>query len=128
VTDDQRTSATDLTVDLENLHREEVFTDLRAASIRRLTPVKGDGSTDSKRDVVYIGETNIMTQMGPLPVQFPIEADSLADAFKQFPEGVKAAVERLSSVRRTAGHGWRHGRSRRATRLGENSARQMRTP
>ena len=95
MTDDKRTSATELTVDLENLHREEVFTDLRAASVRRLTPVKGDGSTDSGRDVVYIGETNIMTQMGPLPVQFPIEADSLADAFKQFPEGVKAAVERL---------------------------------
>jgi hypothetical protein len=96
VTEEKRTSAAELTVDMENLHREEVFTDLRAASIRRLTPVKGDGSTDTKRDVVYIGETNIMTQMGPLPVQFPIEADSLEDAFKQFPEGVKGAVERLN--------------------------------
>ena len=96
MTDEKRTSAAELTVDTENLHREEVFTDLRAASIRRLTPVKADGSTDSGRDVVYIGETNIMTQMGPLPVQFPIEAKSLDDAFNQVAEGVKGAVERLN--------------------------------
>jgi len=37
-----------------------------------------------------------MTQMGPLPVQFPIEAKSLDDAFNQFAEGVKGAVERLN--------------------------------
>lgn len=96
MTDEKRTSAAELTVDMDNLHREEVFTDLRAASIRRLTPVKADGSTDNARDVVYIGETNIMTQMGPLPVQFPIEAKSLDDAFGQFAEGVKEAVERLN--------------------------------
>ena len=89
-------SATEITVDVDNLHREEQFTDLHAASIRRLTPVKGDGSPDSGRDVIYIGETNLMTQMGPLPVQFPIEAKSLDDAFSQFPEGVAEAVERLN--------------------------------
>jgi hypothetical protein len=96
VTDQRSTSAADITVDTDNLHREEVFTDLHAASIRRLTPVKADGSTDSGRDVIYIGETNLMTQMGPLPVQFPIEAKSLDDAFNQFAEGVKGAVERLN--------------------------------
>ena len=94
---DQRSaSAAEITVDTDNLHQEEVFTDLHAASIRRLTPVKADGSPDSGRDVIYIGETNLMTQMGPLPVQFPIEATSLDDAFSQFAEGVKAAVERLN--------------------------------
>lgn len=96
MTDEKQTTAGELSVDTENLHREEVFTDLRAASIRRLTPVKADGSTDSGRDVMYIGETNLMTQMGPLPVQFPIEATSLKDAFEKFPEGVKEAVERLN--------------------------------
>ncbi len=96
MTDQQGTSAAEITVDTDNLHREEVFTDLHAASIRRLTPVKADGSTDSGRDVIYIGETNLMTQMGPLPVQFPIEAKSLGDAFNQFAEGVKGAVERLN--------------------------------
>ena len=89
-------SAAEITVDVENLHREEVFSDLQAASVRRLTPVKADGSTDNSRDVIYIGETNLMTQMGPLPVQFPIEAKSLDDAFSQFAEGVKGAIERLN--------------------------------
>ena len=37
-----------------------------------------------------------MTQMGPIPVQFPIEADSLEAAFGLFPEGIKAAVEKLN--------------------------------
>jgi hypothetical protein len=96
VTEQQGTSAAEISVDTDNLHREEVFTDLHAASIRRLTPVKADGSADSGRDVLYIGETNLMTQMGPLPVQFPIEAKSLGDAFNQFAEGVKGAVERLN--------------------------------
>ena len=96
MTDQQGMSAAEISVDTDNLHREEVFTDLHAASIRRLTPVKADGGTDSGRDVIYIGETNLMTQMGPLPVQFPIEAKSLDDAFNQFAEGVKGAVERLN--------------------------------
>ena len=88
--------AGEITVDKDNLHLEEVFTDLRAASVRRLTPVKADGSRDPAREVMYIGETNLMTQMGPLPVQFAIEADSLDDAFSQFAEGVKGAIERLN--------------------------------
>ena len=96
MTDQRSTSAAEITVDTDNLHREEVFTDLRAASIRRLTPVKADGSPDRGRDVMYIGETNLMTQMGPLPVQFPIAAKSLDDAFNQFTDGVKGAVERLN--------------------------------
>lgn len=86
----------ELNVDLENLHREEVFTDLRAASVRRLTPVKADGERDKGRPITYIGETTLVTQLGPLPVQFAIEADSLTEAFQQFPEGVREAVERLN--------------------------------
>jgi len=96
VTDQSSTGAPEITVDTSNLHREEVFTDLHAASVRRLTPVKADGSQDGGRDIIYIGETNLMTQMGPLPVQFPIEAKSLDDAFNQFAEGVKGAIERLN--------------------------------
>ena len=88
MTDQRGPSAAEITVNLANLHREEVFTDLQSASIRRLTPVKSDGSTDSARDVLYIGETNLMTQMGPLPVQFPIEAKDLDDALSQFADGV----------------------------------------
>ena len=37
-----------------------------------------------------------MTQMGPLPMQFPLEANSLQQALAAFPEGVRQAIERLS--------------------------------
>ena len=86
----------ELNVDTENLYKEETFTDLRAASVRRQSPVKSDGSSDPGRPVLYIGETTLMTQMGPFPVQFAIEAKTLDEAFKKFPDGVKAAVERLN--------------------------------
>ena len=86
----------DLSVDVESVHREEVFTDLRAATIRRLTPVDAQGATNPSRPVTYVGETTIVTQLGPLPVSFAIEASSLKEAFEYFPEGVKEAVARLN--------------------------------
>jgi hypothetical protein len=94
--DKDSTELGDLSVDTENLYQEEIFTDLRAASVRRHTPVKSDGSRDPGRPTMFIGETTLVTQMGPFPVQFPIEAESLDEAFEKFPEGVKAAVERLN--------------------------------
>lgn len=96
MTDKDSREPSALSVDTDNLYREEMFTDLHAASIRRLSPITAEGADDSSRETVYIGETSLATQVGPLPVQFPIEADSLADAFRQFPEGVRAAVERLN--------------------------------
>jgi len=84
-----------LSVDIDNLYREESFTDLRAANIKRLTPVTHNGDPDATRPTQYIGDTTLMTQMGPIPVQFPLVADSLRAAFEKFPEGVEAAIERL---------------------------------
>lgn len=85
-----------MTVDTTNLYREEVYSDLRAASVRVLTPVKADGSPDPERPRHYIGDTQLMTQMGPIPVQFELEAENLQQAFEKFPEGVREAVERLN--------------------------------
>lgn len=85
-----------LSVDTDNLYREESFTDLRAASIRRLTPVKPDGADDESRDVAFIGETTLLTQVGPLPIQCNIDARSLSEAFENFPEAVKQALERMN--------------------------------
>jgi|LNFM01.1.fsa_nt_gb rhamnose utilization protein RhaD (predicted bifunctional aldolase and dehydrogenase) len=87
--------ADSMSVDVDNLYREESYTDLRAASVRVLIPVKLDGSADPSRPTHYIGDTTLMTQMGPLPVQFPLEADNLADALAKFPDGVREAIERL---------------------------------
>ena len=86
----------DLQADTENLHLEETFTDMRAASVRRFTPVDANGEADPARPTMYVGETQIVTQMGPMPVNFPIDAQSLRHAFEQFPEGVQAALERLN--------------------------------
>lgn len=85
----------DMQVDLENLYREESFTDLRIAQIRRLTPVKPDGTQDEERKVMFIGETQLMSARGPLPIHTPIDATDLAQAFEKFPEAINKAVERM---------------------------------
>lgn len=85
----------DIAVDTENLYREETFSDLKVASIRRLTPVTMDGQDDPSRPTMFIGETTLMSQRGPLPINCPIEATSLTEACEAFPAAVQAAVERL---------------------------------
>jgi hypothetical protein len=85
----------EIAVDRDNLYREEAFTDLKVASLQRLTPIKPDGSPDESREVLFVGQTQLMSQAGPVPVHFPIEAKSLAEAMEKFPEAVNRAVERL---------------------------------
>ena len=85
----------EIKVDRDNLYREEVYTDLKIASIRVLTPVRTDGTQDPDREVLYSGETQLMSQMGPIPVHAPIDARSLEEAIRAFPEAVNVAVERL---------------------------------
>lgn len=86
---------TEIRVDAANLYREEVYTDLRVATIRRLVPVKEDGTTDESRPALFSGQTNLMSQAGPLPVECPIDADNLQEAMEKFPVAIKEAVERL---------------------------------
>ncbi|MBW2727017.1 MAG: hypothetical protein JRE71_21785 [Deltaproteobacteria bacterium] len=85
----------DMQVDLDNLYREESFTDLRIAQIRRLTPVKPDGTEDDTRKMIFIGETQLMSARGPLPIHTPIDATDLAQAFEKFPEAINVAVENM---------------------------------
>jgi hypothetical protein len=83
----------DVELDLKGLYREDVFTDRRAGSIRRLTPVSADGATDPTRPVLFSGQTQLLTPAGVLPLGFEIEAQTLEEALRKFPEGVKAALE-----------------------------------
>ncbi len=85
----------DFTVDRSNLYKEESFTDLKIGSIRRLIPVKPDGSEDKTRKHVFVGQTNLMTPNGPLPIQGVINAKELQQAVKRFPEAMEEAVNRL---------------------------------
>jgi len=79
-------------LDPQSLYREDVFTDRRAGSIRRLTPVTADGTVDSSRAVLYSGQTQLLTPAGVLPLGFEIEAQTLAEAVQKFPDGVKIAL------------------------------------
>ena len=83
----------DIKIDIDSLYREEVFTDRQAGSVRRMTPVKADGSTDDSRTVLYLGQTQLMTPGGVLPLGFEIEAQSLQEAFDKFPDSVRQALE-----------------------------------
>ena len=80
-------------LDLKALYREDVFTDRRAGSIRRLTPVSADGSVDPARPVLFSGQTQLLTPAGVLPLGFEIDAGTLQEALKKFPDGVKVALE-----------------------------------
>lgn len=84
-----------LQVDVAGLHREEVFSDLHVATIRRLTPVKPDGTDDPSRPVLFIAATQIMSQMGPLPVSAEIDAKDLPEAIAKFPDAIRVAVEQM---------------------------------
>ena len=93
--DIQNLDLTRLRIDKTGLYREEVFTDLRVGSVRRLVPVAPDGAPDLGRPNLFTGETQILTPAGPLPVTCKIEASSLEEALDRFPEAVKAAVDEM---------------------------------
>jgi hypothetical protein len=94
-TEDELQGLSELKIDPENLYREEVYTDLRIATIRRLVPIKADGSPDETRQALFTGQTNLMSQAGPLPVECPIDAVDLTEATAKFPAAIQKAVEQL---------------------------------
>ncbi|MEZ5498582.1 MAG: hypothetical protein R3E77_04015 [Steroidobacteraceae bacterium] len=89
----QQPNLPDIKIAAEDLYREEVFTDRRAGSLRRLTPVKIDGSIDAERAVLFSGQTQLLTPAGILPLAFEIDAKSLDEAVQKFPAAVHAAIE-----------------------------------
>ena len=81
-------------MDAANLYSEEILTDRKMGNIRILTPVLADGSADPSRKLIFSGEIQIMTQMGPLPINFDIEADTVQEAVKKYGEAAKAGVQK----------------------------------
>ena len=88
-----KTDLPEVHLDPAGLYREEIFTDRRAGTIRRLTPVTVAGATDPGRQVLFSGQTQLLTPAGVLPLVFEIEASTLEEALAKFPEGVNAALE-----------------------------------
>lgn len=98
--------AADAAMDPAALYREEIYTDRRVGTLRVLMPVKRDGSPDTGRKTIYAGEAQILTNAGPLPINFEIDAASLEDAAEKFAGAAKEAIERtmreLQELRRQA--------------------------
>lgn len=95
MSDPQVQPLSEIRIDDSSLYREEVFTDLRVGSIKQLTPVTKDGNRDLARPLVFVGETQLMSQVGPLPVQTRIEAENLEVAIERFPAAIQTAVEAM---------------------------------
>ena len=93
-------------MDAAALYREEMFTDRKVGAIRRLTPVTADGSPDATRPMLFLGQAEIMTNMGPVPLSFEIEGKTLDQAVAGFAAAASVAIERtvqqIQELRRQA--------------------------
>lgn len=91
----------EIRMDAANLYREESYTDLKAGTLRKLVPVKPDGTDDPARAPVFSVATQVMTPAGILPLSGEVAgAKTLEEAVAGFP--------RRSSRRwRICGRKWR---------------------
>src|SRR2546430_13917529 len=105
-TNPEQQTANDIKSDPKPLFLEAVSTARRIGTIRRLTPVTKDGTRDPARAVLYVGETQVLTPAGALPIGFEIGAGSLEEAAEKFGPPAKETIERtgkeLPELRRQA--------------------------
>ena len=87
------TNAPEPRMDVNDLYREDVYTDRKVGTIRVTAPVKPDGSPDPARATIFVGQAQIMTPAGVLPLSFEIEAQTLAQACERFADAAKVAFE-----------------------------------
>ena len=71
----------DISMSPDELYLEEVFTDNK------------DGTKDDSREIVYIGSTQMMTQAGPMPLNFELTGKTLGEAALGFGDAANQAVE-----------------------------------
>jgi hypothetical protein len=81
------------TMDSTQVYREETFTDRKVGTIRKLTPVSADGGVDTARPVLFVGQAQVMTPMGAVPISFELEAATLDAAIEKFGEAAEQAVQ-----------------------------------
>ncbi len=99
----------EMIMNMQDLYREETFTDLRLGTIRKLIPVLADGSNDDSRDVRYSGQAQIMTPGGALPISFELAATNIGEAVAGFGPAAEKAVQdtvrELEEMRRQSASG-----------------------
>ena len=104
-TDDGRQA----TMDSTQIYREEIFTDRKVGTIRRLTPVSAAGADDAARSVLFVGQAQVMTPMGAIPISFELDAVSLDGAIEKFGAAAEQAVQQtmreLQEMRREQSSG-----------------------
>ena len=92
------------TMDSAQIYREETFTDRKVGTIRRLTPVSAAGETDASRPVLYVGQAQVMTPMGAVPISFELDALTLNAAIEKFgataEQAVHQTMQELQEMRR----------------------------
>ncbi len=90
-----QTPEIDFTVDSANLYREESITDFKIASIRKMIPIKTDGTDDDSRTELFIGHTQLVSPEGPVPLQAKLEATTFEEAVTEFPVAMQKALEEM---------------------------------
>jgi hypothetical protein len=97
-------SDADIAMDNASLYQEETFTDRRVGTLQRLTPITVSGIRDNARPVLYVGQTQVLTPAGALPLSFEVPASSLDDAVAKFGDAARQALartmRRLEELRR----------------------------
>ena len=83
--------------DKSGLYREDTFTDRKVGTIRQLTPLTESGETDSSREALFMGATQVMTAAGPMPLNFDIPGATLAEASDNFGDCAQKAVEEMAA-------------------------------
>jgi hypothetical protein len=80
----------------DGLYREDSYTDRQVGTIRQMTPVTESGERDEARPVLFMGATQVMTQAGPMPLNFDIPGETLGEAAEQFGECAQKSVEEMA--------------------------------
>ena len=82
-------------VDKTNLYREISITDLKIANIRQLIPMNVDGTDDTSRETIFIGNTQLGTPQGPIPMQAKLEATTMEEAMDLFPQAMELETQKV---------------------------------
>src|ERR1700730_14221745 len=91
-------------MDAAQIYREETFTDRRGGTTPQLTPVTVDGTPDAARPVIFVGQAQVMTPMGAVPISFELDSSTLDGAIAKFGDAAEQAVQQtmreLQEIRR----------------------------
>ncbi len=94
----------ELKMEENDLYQEEIITDRRVGTIQRLTPIDRTGKPDQGRPVLYVGQTQLMSRMGAIPLSFEIPGESLEQAVQNFATAANGALvetmQKLEDMRR----------------------------